>query len=130
MESNMKEIFIKELLGLKSKLKKVLEEEKDSLRIWFNVGYEEYLVLNRDNNHSTLYPEANLFSIKYYRDEGDQDGEKLWSIHGEEYFLEKLQEEVLNIFMKRLISDDMMKESGEGYSKKECIGAYHNMRKS
>jgi len=130
MESNMKEIFIKELLGLKSKLKKVLEEEKDSLRIWFNVGYEEYLVLNRDNNHSTLYPEVNLFSIKYYRDEGDQDGEKLWSIHGEEYFLEKLQEEVLNIFMKRLISDDMMKESGEGYSKKECIGAYHNMRKS
>ncbi len=126
----MKEIFIKELLGLKSKLKKVLEEEKDSLRIWFNVGYEEYLVLNRDNNHSTLYPEVNLFSIKYYRDEGDQDGEKLWSIHGEEYFLEKLQEEVLNIFMKRLISDDMMKESGEGYSKKECIGAYHNMRKS
>lgn len=126
----MKEIFIKELLGLKSKLKKVLEEEKDSLRIWFNVGYEEYLVLNRDNNHSTLYPEVNLFSIKYYRDEGDQDGEKLWSIHGEEYFLENLQEEVLNIFMKRLISDDMMKESGEGYSKKECIGAYHNMRKS
>ena len=126
----MKEIFIKELLGLKSKLKKVLEEEKDSLRIWFNVGYEEYLVLNRDNNHSTLYPEVNLFSIKYYRDEGDQYGEKLWSIHGEEYFLEKLQEEVLNIFMKRLISDDMMKESGEGYSKKECIGAYHNMRKS
>lgn len=126
----MKEIFIKELLGSKSKLKKVLEEEKDSLRIWFNVGYEEYLVLNRDNNHSTLYPEVNLFSIKYYRDEGDQDGEKLWSIHGEEYFLEKLQEEVLNIFMKRLISDDMMKESGEGYSKKECIGAYHNMRKS
>lgn len=126
----MKEIFIKELLGLKSKLKKFLEEEKDSLRIWFNVGYEEYLVLNRDNNHSTLYPEVNLFSIKYYRDEGDQDGEKLWSIHGEEYFLEKLQEEVLNIFMKRLISDDMMKESGEGYSKKECIGAYHNMRKS
>lgn len=126
----MKEIFIKELLGLKSKLKKVLEEEKDSLRIWFNVGYEEYLVLNRDNNHSTLYPEVNLFSIKYYRDEGDQDGEKLWSIHGEEYFLEKLQEEVLNIFMKRLISDDMMKESGGGYSKKECIGAYHNMRKS
>lgn len=126
----MKEIFIKELLGLKSKLKKVLEEEKDSLRIWFNVGYEEYLVLNRDNNHSTLYPEVNLFSIKYYRDEGDQDREKLWSIHGEEYFLEKLQEEVLNIFMKRLISDDMMKESGEGYSKKECIGAYHNMRKS
>lgn len=126
----MKEIFIKELLGLKSKLKKVLEEEKDSLRIWFNVGYEEYLVLNKDNNHSTLYPEVNLFSIKYYRDEGDQDGEKLWSIHGEEYFLEKLQEEVLNIFMKRLISDDMMKESGEGYSKKECIGAYHNMRKS
>lgn len=126
----MKEIFIKELLGLKSKLKKVLEEEKDSLRIWFNVGYEEYLVLNRDNNHSTLYPEVTLFSIKYYRDEGDQDGEKLWSIHGEEYFLEKLQEEVLNIFMKRLISDDMMKESGEGYSKKECIGAYHNMRKS
>ena len=126
----MKEIFIKELLGLKSKLKKALEEEKDSLRIWFNVGYEEYLVLNRDNNHSTLYPEVNLFSIKYYRDEGDQDGEKLWSIHGEEYFLEKLQEEVLNIFMKRLISDDMMKESGEGYSKKECIGAYHNMRKS
>ena len=126
----MKEIFIKELLGLKSKLKKVLEEEKDSLRIWFNVGYEEYLVLNRDNNHSTLYPEVNLFSIKYYRDEGDQDGEKLWSIHGEEYFLEKLQEEVLNIFMKRLISDDMMKESGEGYSKKECIGANHNMRKS
>lgn len=126
----MKEIFIKELLGLKSKLKKVLEEEKDSLRIWFNVGYEEYLVLNRDNNHSTLYPEVNLFSIKYYRDEGDQDGEKLWSIHGEEYFLEKLKEEVLNIFMKRLISDDMMKESGEGYSKKECIGAYHNMRKS
>ena len=126
----MKEIFIKELLGLKSKLKKVLEEEKDSLRIWFNVGYEEYLVLNRDNNHSTLYTEVNLFSIKYYRDEGDQDGEKLWSIHGEEYFLEKLQEEVLNIFMKRLISDDMMKESGEGYSKKECIGAYHNMRKS
>lgn len=126
----MKEIFIKELLGLKSKLKKVLEEEKDSLRIWFNVGYEEYLVLNRDNNHSTLYSEVNLFSIKYYRDEGDQDGEKLWSIHGEEYFLEKLQEEVLNIFMKRLISDDMMKESGEGYSKKECIGAYHNMRKS
>ena len=126
----MKEIFIKELLGLKSKLKKVLEEEKDSLRIWFNVGYEEYLVLNRDNNHSTLYPEVNLFSIKYYRDEGDQDGEKLWSIHGEEYFLEKLQEEVLNIFMKRLISDDMMKESGEVYSKKECIGAYHNMRKS
>lgn len=126
----MKEIFIKELLGLKSKLKKVLEEEKDSLRIWFNVGYEEYLVLNRDNNHSTLYPEVNLFSIKYYRDEGDQDGKKLWSIHGEEYFLEKLQEEVLNIFMKRLISDDMMKESGEGYSKKECIGAYHNMRKS
>ena len=115
---------------MKSKLKKVLEEEKDSLRIWFNVGYEEYLVLNRDNNHSTLYPEVNLFSIKYYRDEGDQDGEKLWSIHGEEYFLEKLKEEVLNIFMKRLISDDMMKESGEGYSKKECIGAYHNMRKS
>ncbi|EPP7234476.1 hypothetical protein ACTOJ1_001425 [Shigella flexneri] len=126
----MKEIFIKELLGLKSKLKKVLEEEKDSLRIWFNVGYEEYLILIRSNNHSTLYPEVNLFSIKYYRDEGDQDGEKLWSIHGEEYFLEKLQEEVLNIFMKRLISDDMMKESGEGYSKKECIGAYHNMRKS
>lgn len=126
----MKEIFIKELLGLKSKLKKILEEEKDSLRIWFNVGYEEYLILIRSNNHSTLYPEVNLFSIKYYRDEGDQDGEKLWSIHGEEYFLEKLQEEVLNIFMKRLISDDMMKESGEGYSKKECIGAYHNMRKS
>lgn len=126
----MKEIFIKELLGLKSKLKKVLEEEKDSLRIWFNVGYEEYLILIRSNNHSTLYPEVNLFSIKYYRDEGDQDGEKLWSIHGEEYFLENLQEEVLNIFMKRLISDDMMKESGEGYSKKECIGAYHNMRKS
>ena len=124
----MKENFIKKLLGLKSKLKKVLEEEKDSLRIWFNVGYEEYLVLNRDNNHSTLYPEVNLFSIKYYRDEGDQDGEKLWSIHGEEYFLEKLQEEVLNIFMKRLISDDIMKESGEGFNKKECIAAYHNMR--
>lgn len=126
----MKEIFIKELLGLKSKLKKVLEEEKDSLRIWFNVGYEEYLVLNRDNNHSKVYPDLNLLSIEYYRDEGDQDGEKLWSIHGEEYFLENLQEEVLNIFMKRLISDDMMKESGKGYSKKECIGAYHNMRKS
>lgn len=126
----MKEIFIKELLGLKSKLKKILEEEKDSLRIWFNVGYEEYLILIRSNNHSTLYPEVNLFSIKYYRDEGDQDGEKLWSIHGEEYFLEKLQEEVSNIFMKRLISDDMMKESGEGYSKKECIGAYHNMRRT
>ena len=126
----MKTIYIKELLDLKSRLKNLLIEEKDSIRIMFNVGYEEYLVLNRDNNHSTLYPEVNLFSIKYYRDEGDQDGEKLWSIHGEEYFLEKLQEEVLNIFMKRLISDDMMKESGEGYSKKECIGAYHNMRKS
>lgn len=126
----MKTIYIKELLDLKSRLKNILREEKDSIRIMFNVGYEEYLVLNRDSNHSKVYPDLNLLSIEYYRDEGDQDGEKLWSIHGEEYFLENLQEEVLNIFMKRLISDDMMKESGKGYSKKECIGAYHNMRKS
>lgn len=126
----MKTIYIKELLDLKSRLKNLLREEKDSIRIMFNVGYEEYLVLNRDSNHSKVYPDLNLLSIEYYRDEGDQDGEKLWSIHGEEYFLENLQEEVLNIFMKRLISDDMMKESGKGYSKKECIGAYHNMRKS
>lgn len=126
----MKTIYIKELLDLKSRLKNLLREEKDSIRIMFNVGYEEYLVLNRDNNHSKIYPEVNLLSIEYYRDVGDYDGEQLWSSHGKEYFLESLQEEVINNFMKRLISDDIMKESGKGYSQKECIGAYHNMRKS
>ena len=41
----MKEIFIKELLGLKSKLKKVLEEEKDSLRIMDIISYLYFLDL-------------------------------------------------------------------------------------
>ncbi len=126
----MKTIYIKELLDLKSRLKNLLIEEKDSIRIMFNVGYAEYLVLNRGNNYSKIYPEVNLLSIEYYRDEGITDGEQLWSSHGIEYFLEDLYEDAINIFMKRLISDDMMKESGEGYSEKECIGAYHNMRKS
>lgn len=124
----MKSIFVKEILNLKNKINSVLKEEKDSLRIWFNVGYEEYLVLSRDNNNSSLYPEVNLLSIEYYRDEGDQDGEKLWSSHGKEYFLEDLQEEVIDIFLNRLISDDMMKASGKGFTKKECMSAYHNMR--
>lgn len=126
----MKDIYVKELLGLKDRLKNLLKEEKDSLRIWFNVGYEEYLVLERELAVSLIYPNLFLLSIKYYEDQGDDNGEKLWKEYGNEYFLEEMMEDVLGIFMSRLISDNMQEVSRKGFTQKECVSAHHIMMKS
>lgn len=126
----MKEIRIKYLCNLKSELKSILKENKDTLRIWFNVGYDDHLVLERTKAPSVLYPDLLLLSIKYYEDQGDDNGEKLWKEYGNEYFLEESIEAVVENFMNRLISDSMQEASGKGFTKKECVSAHHIMMKS
>lgn len=130
VEIKMKDIRIKYLCNLKAELKSILREKKDSLRIWFNVGYDDHLVLERVKAPSVLYPDLLLLSIKYYEDQGDDNGEKLWKEYGNEYFLEDSIEAVVEIFMNRLISDNMQKASGKGFTKKECVSAHHIMMKS
>lgn len=108
-----------------SSIKDIFNLNKKEVRIMIRSDYSNYLTVCRIIKNSEVYPELELYSLEYYDDKGDYDGETLYQSYGIEYFSLLDDENLYKALLKRLTHTEPKKESGFGFSKIDCVSAHH-----